>query len=150
MADVENSAATTERETSAAAAGTGLLPNGQGGVLVVEDDPEINELVGAYAQIAGFEYRPALDGSTALKEVQQRRPAVIVLDLMLPDLDGFEVLRRVKADAGSAAVPVIILTALDSERSRQEGCRIGAADYMTKPFDPDRLIDTIARHAARA
>ena len=121
-----------------------------GQVLVVEDDPEINELVGAYAQIAGFEYRPALDGSTALKEVQQRRPAVIVLDLMLPDLDGFEVLRRVKADAGSAGVPVIILTALDSERSRQEGCRIGAADYLTKPFDPDRLIDTIARHAARA
>ena len=136
--------------TDAAGAPAATVADVDRNVLVVEDDPEINELVGAYAQLAGFEYRRALNGSAALDEARRRPPAVIVLDLMLPDVDGFEVLRRVKADPRTAGVPVIILTALDSERSRQEGRRGGAADYLTKPFDPDRLIETISRHAARA
>jgi two-component system response regulator ResD len=117
-------------------------------VLVVEDDPEINELVGAYAQIAGFEYRRALDGSTALAEVSRRAPSVIVLDVMLPDLDGFEICRRIKSDgpAAAAGVPVIFLTALQDDASRRRGMECGAADYLTKPFDPDRLIETLERH----
>ena len=116
-------------------------------VLVVEDDPEINELVGAYARLAGFEYRAALDGATALAEVRRQAPAVIVLDLMLPDFDGFEICRRIKGELGRGDIPVIILTALDNKASRREGLECGAADYLTKPFDPDRLIDTICRHA---
>lgn len=115
-------------------------------VLVIEDDPEINELVGAYAQLAGFEYRRALDGSTALAEVSRRAPSVIVLDVMLPDLDGFEICRRLKGDAPSAGVPVIFLTALYDEASRRRGMECGAADYLTKPFDPDRLLESLERH----
>ena len=116
-------------------------------VLVIEDDPEINELVGAYAQIAGFEYRRALDGSTALAEVSRRAPSVIVLDVMLPDLDGFEICRRIKSDgAAASAVPVIFLTALQDDASRKRGMECGAADYLTKPFDPDRLIESLERH----
>ena len=116
-------------------------------VLVIEDDPEINELVGAYAQIAGFEYRRALDGSTALAEVSRRAPSVIVLDVMLPDLDGFEICRRIKSDGPAAAgVPVIFLTALQDDASRKRGMECGAADYLTKPFDPDRLIESLERH----
>ena len=123
----------------------------KGEVLVVEDDREINELVGAYAQIAGFGYRSALNGTDALAEVRQRRPALIVLDLMLPDLDGFEVCRRVRAEAQATGRPIpviIILTALDGAKSRQQGFECGAVDYLTKPFDPDQLMEVINRHAS--
>ena len=122
----------------------------KGEILVVEDDREINELVGAYAQIAGFGYRSALNGTDALAEVRQRRPALIVLDLMLPDLDGFEVCRRVRAEAQATGRPIpviIILTALDGAKSRQQGFDCGAVDYLTKPFDPDQLMEVISRHA---
>ena len=116
-------------------------------VLVVEDDPQINELVGAYAQIAGFEYRRALTGTAALDEVTRRAPRVIILDVMLPDLDGFEVCRQIKqrhADAGGR-VPIIFLTAMDNEASRRKGLECGADEYLTKPFDPDHLIASLER-----
>ncbi len=115
-------------------------------VLVVEDDPEINGLVGAYAEITGFGYRSAPDGASALDEVRRDPPALIVLDLMLPDLDGFEVCRRVKCEPGNLRIPVIILTALDTEKSRLEGLRCGVVDYLTKPFDPERLMESLSRH----
>ena len=116
-------------------------------VLVVEDDPEINELVGAYARLAGFGYRSALNGDAALAEVRRRRPDVIVLDLMLPDLDGFEICRRIKANAETKDVPVIILTALDNEQARAKGREVGANEYLTKPFDPDRLMRSLNQFA---
>ena len=121
-------------------------------VLVVEDDREINELVGAYAQIAGFEYRSALNGGDALLQIRRKAPSLIVLDLMLPDLDGFEVCRRVRAEAQATGKPIpviIILTALDGAKSRQQGLECGAVDYLTKPFDPDQLMQVIAKHASK-
>jgi two-component system response regulator ResD len=122
--------------------------NGQAAsVLVVEDDPEINQLVGAYAQIAGFEYRPALDGGTALREAHERVPAAVVLDLMLPDIDGFEICRRLKGADDTHDVPIIMLTALSGEDNRRRGIACGASEYLVKPFDPDRLIDALTRHA---
>ncbi|HEY2589337.1 MAG TPA: response regulator [Tepidisphaeraceae bacterium] len=116
-------------------------------VLVVEDDRELNELVGAYLALAGFAYRSAPDGATALAQVGQRAPAAVVLDLMLPDISGFEVCTRLRADGPACRVPVIILTALDSADSREHGRQCGATEYLTKPFDPDLLIQTLARHA---
>ena len=121
-------------------------------VLVVEDDREINELVCAYAEIAGFGFRSALNGFDAVEQVRKRAPALIVLDLMLPDIDGFEVCRRVKAEAAASGKPIpviIILSALDGEKSRQMGHACGAVDYLTKPFDPDKLMEVITKHAAR-
>jgi two-component system phosphate regulon response regulator PhoB len=121
-------------------------------VLVVEDDREINELVRAYAEIAGFGSRAALNGIDAVDQVRRRPPALIVLDLMLPDIDGFEVCRRVRAEAEASGRPIpviIILSALDGEKSRQMGRTCGAVDFLTKPFDPDRLMEVIARHASR-
>jgi DNA-binding response OmpR family regulator len=118
-------------------------------VLVVEDDPQINELVGAYVQLAGFEYRRALTGSDALTEFAKSKPAVVVLDVMLPDLDGFEVCRQLKQrlrSNGGEDVPVIFLTALDGEAARRKGMECGAADYLTKPFDPDQLLASLERH----
>ena len=121
-------------------------------VLVVEDDREINELVCAYAEIAGFRFRSALNGYDAVEQVKRRPPALIMLDLMLPDIDGFEVCRRVRAEAEASGKPIpviIILSALDGEKSRQMGRSCGAVDYLTKPFDPDRLMEVIAKHATR-
>jgi DNA-binding response OmpR family regulator len=116
-------------------------------VLVVEDDMQINELVGAYVQIAGYEYRPAHDGATALAAVRERIPSLIILDLMLPDTDGFEVARQLKSDEKTAAVPILMLTALDRDEQRKRGIAAGAVKYMTKPFDPDQLIDAIQTNA---
>jgi DNA-binding response OmpR family regulator len=115
-------------------------------VLVVEDDREINELIGAYTRIAGFEYRPALDGTTALREARERVPAAVVLDLMLPDIDGFEICQRLKAERVTRGVPVIILSALGGEADQRRGRACGAVEYLVKPFDPDRLIEALTRH----
>ena len=118
-------------------------------VLVVEDDAQINELVGAYVQIAGYEYRAALDGATALAAVRERLPSLIILDLMLPDTDGFEVCKLLKSDKDTASVPVVMLTALDRDEQRKKGMECGAIKYMTKPFDPDQLIETIRKNALK-
>jgi DNA-binding response OmpR family regulator len=125
----------------------GAGSNGHPSVLVVEDDREINELVGAYAQIAGFEYRPALDGTSALREAHLRVPTAVVLDLMLPDIDGFEVCQKLKHEPDTRPVPVIMLTALSDESSRRRGHECGASEYLTKPFDPDQLMAALSRHA---
>ncbi len=117
-------------------------------VLVVEDDPEINRLIGAYIEFAGYHYIPALDGGQALARAREYRPAIVILDLMLPDLSGWEVCRRLKCNGDTLDVPIIILTALDSEDSRQEGLRLGAAEYMTKPFNPDELLAVLQKYAA--
>lgn len=117
-------------------------------VLVVEDDPEINELVGAYVQIAGFRYHAALNGAEALERVRHCRPSLIVLDLMLPDLSGWEICRRVKNTSKTHDVPVIILSALDNEASRRQGVSCGVSDYLTKPFDPDQLLRALTEHAS--
>jgi DNA-binding response OmpR family regulator len=115
---------------------------------VVEDDPELNALVGAYAQICGFDYHPALDGTSGLAVASERNPAAVILDLMLPDLDGFEVCSRLKANPGTRDIPVIILTALDSADTRRKAESCGAVEYMTKPFDPDRLMSVLTQHTS--
>ncbi len=122
------------------------LQNGQS-VLVVEDDQDVNALVGAYASLCGFEYRSALTGQSGLNEAHARLPALVILDLMLPDVDGFEVCKRLKAAADTKDIPIIMLTAMTGEENRQRGLECGAADYLTKPFDPDQLIQAISTHA---
>jgi DNA-binding response OmpR family regulator len=116
-------------------------------VLVVEDDASLNELVGAYVELAGYEYRKALDGESAVREAQQRPPRLVILDIMLPDIDGFEVCKRLKSQRLTSAIPVLMLTALSQEENRRKGLACGAADYMTKPFDPDKLMEAIRAHA---
>jgi DNA-binding response OmpR family regulator len=127
--------------------GKRLDGNSHRDVLVVEDDPEINELVGAYVELAGYDYRAASDGSSALREARREHPALIVLDLMLPDVDGFEVCRRLKSEDETRRIPIVMLTALDREEHRRRGRECGAVAYLTKPFDPDHLLDAIRKNA---
>jgi DNA-binding response OmpR family regulator len=115
--------------------------------LVIEDDHEINDLLGAYVKLAGVSYQAAFDGATGLRLARQHRPALVILDLMLPDMDGFDVCSKLRGDAATAKVPIVILTALDRVESVRRGATCGAVAYMTKPFDPDVLLATIREHA---
>jgi DNA-binding response OmpR family regulator len=115
-------------------------------IIVVDDDQEINALVGAYVELCGFDYRPALTGCGALREVNADWPSLILLDLMLPDLDGYEVCTQLKS-AATRDIPVVMLTALGGARDRERAQACGADDYLVKPFDPEQLMGVIKRYA---
>jgi two-component system response regulator ResD len=108
-------------------------------VLVVDDEPTIVEVLGTYLERAGFEVERAMDGLEALRLTELHRPDLVVLDLMLPGLDGFEVLRRLRERPGKP-VAVIMLTARGEESDRLVGLRHGADDYVVKPFSPAELV----------
>ena len=107
--------------------------------MVVDDEPTIAEVVARYLQRAGYEARTAPDGPSAVVAAMSRRPDLVVLDIMLPGLDGLEVMRRLWEDA-DAHVPVILLTAKGEESDRLVGLRQGADDYVVKPFSPLELV----------
>jgi DNA-binding response OmpR family regulator len=110
----------------------------RGSVLVVDDEPTIGEVVSRYLKRAGYETRVAQDGLEALDAVAESAPDLIVLDLMLPGLDGLEVMRRVRTDDRASAI--ILLTAKGEESDRIIGLRLGADDYVVKPFSPAELV----------
>ena len=118
-------------------------------VLVVEDEASIASFVALYLRNAGYAVRTAATGAEALKEFAAEQPALIVLDLMLPDIDGVEVCRRIRARSD---VPILMLTARDEDVDKIIGLEVGADDYLTKPFNPRELVarvKTILRRAAR-
>jgi DNA-binding response OmpR family regulator len=117
-------------------------------VLVVEDDRDINQLVGEYVMEAGFRYLSSPDGMSVFEKARSGKPSLILLDLMLPDLNGFEVCRRLKEEPSTQGIPVVFLTALDQKKFRDRARDCGAVDYLLKPFAPEVLIDTIHRHAS--
>ncbi|MFI5874624.1 response regulator transcription factor [Streptomyces sp. NPDC051445] len=106
-------------------------------VLVVDDDPTVSEVVAGYLGRAGFAVAVAADGPTAVALAAARPPDLMVLDLMLPGMDGLEVCRRVREDG---PLPVIMLTARGDEEDRVLGLEVGADDYVTKPFSPRELV----------
>jgi two-component system, OmpR family, response regulator ResD len=115
----------------------------RGHVLVVDDEPTIGEVVGRYLEVAGYDVATALDGPGALDAAAETRPDLVVLDLMLPGVDGLEVMRRLRdrdATAGRPPTPVILLTARGEESDRIVGLRLGADDYVVKPFSPAELV----------
>ena len=106
-------------------------------VVVIEDDPNIADLVDLYLREAGFRVLLADRGLRGLELIEQHRPTLAVLDIGLPDIDGFEVCRRIRA---ASAMPVLFLTARDGEIDRVLGLELGADDYVTKPFSPRELV----------
>ena len=115
-------------------------PAGAERVLVVDDEPDIVALVAYHLAKAGYRVATASSGADALVAAQQERPALIVLDLMLPDLSGFAVLERLRADPATKDVAVLMLTARKDEPDRIRGLSLGADDYLTKPFSPPELV----------
>jgi CheY-like chemotaxis protein len=118
-------------------------------VLVVDDDDVIRQLICVNLELEGFQVHVAVDGQDALDRVKQVRPHVVTLDIMMPRLDGWETATRLRADPETADIRVILLSARAQEADLRRGDRIGVDAYLTKPFDPDELIDTVRRLAAQ-
>lgn len=117
-------------------------------VLVVEDEPDIRSLIVHHLERDGFRCRTAGNGADALAAVRAGAPDLVVLDLMLPGMDGLEVCRRLRADA--AALPIIMLTAKADEVDRVVGLEVGADDYVVKPFSPKELVARVRAVLRRA
>ncbi|MTK04106.1 response regulator transcription factor [Micromonospora sp. CP22] len=114
-------------------------PNGEPvRVLVVDDEPTLTDLLSMALRYEGWQVRTAGDGMAAVRVARQFRPDAVVLDVMLPDLDGFQVLRRLRAD--NETVPVLFLTARDAVEDRVAGLTVGGDDYVTKPFSLEEVI----------
>lgn len=109
-------------------------------ILIVDDEPNIIELASLYLKQDGFKVEGASTGSEALEKQASRNPDLIVLDLMLPDIDGFEICRRIRA---VSEVPILMLTARREDVDKIVGLEIGADDYLTKPFNPRELVARI-------
>ena len=110
-------------------------------LLVVEDEPSICELLAASLRYAGFQVVTAAAGTEAVEKARRHRPDLIVLDIMLPDMDGFDVVRRLRS--GGTHTPVVFLTARDATEDKIRGLTLGGDDYVTKPFSLEEVIARI-------
>jgi len=127
-------------------------PRTRGSVLVVDDEPTISEVVSRYLERAGYETRVAADGQAAVALADEERPDLVVLDLMLPGMDGLEVMRRLR-ERDRDGSRIILLTAKGDTTDRITGLRLGADDYVSKPFSPAELVarvDAVLRRAQPA
>ena len=125
-------------------------PSAQTRLLVVEDDPDIALLLTHSLGRAGFAVETLASGAGALTAMRRRLPDLVLLDLMLPGLDGLEVCRALRADLATAAVPIIMLTARAEESDRIVGLELGADDYITKPFSPNEVVARVRALLRRA
>ncbi|MET8625134.1 response regulator transcription factor [Kitasatospora sp. NPDC004669] len=115
-------------------------PPRPGRILVIDDDPTVAEVVAGYLTRAGHHVDRAADGPKGLALARTHRPDLLVLDLMLPGIDGLEILRRLRTGGDGADLPVVLLTAKGDETDRILGLELGADDYVTKPFSPRELV----------
>ena len=129
-----------------------VMAAGEARLLVVDDEPNIRELLSASLRFAGFDVTTAADGQQALTAARKERPDLMVLDVMMPGVDGFEVVRRLRSEGVHA--PVLFLTAKDSTEDKVTGLTLGGDDYVTKPFSLEEVVARIRailrRHGATA
>jgi DNA-binding response OmpR family regulator len=125
------------------------MPN-QSVVMVIDDDEMLQAIVGAKLKLRGYRVIPVVEGAQAAEAVRRERPDILLLDMMMPGIDGLEVLREVKADPAMADVPVVMLTARRQEADIVSCLKAGAADYMVKPFIPEELAMRIQRLLPRS
>lgn len=113
-------------------------------ILVVDDDPVIQKLLAVNFEMEGYRVVTAGDGVEGIERVHRDRPDLVLLDVMMPRMDGIEVVRSLKADKATAGIPVILLSAKAQSTDINGGLDAGADDYVTKPFDPLELLDKVA------
>ena len=109
-------------------------------ILIVDDDPEIVRLARAYMEQAGYRVFVAYNGETAVHTIRREKPDLLILDLMLPDRNGWDIARLIRADAALSYLPIIMLTARIDDTDKIVGLELGADDYVTKPFNPRELV----------
>ncbi|HEY8861702.1 MAG TPA: response regulator transcription factor [Candidatus Limnocylindria bacterium] len=112
-------------------------------VLVVEDDPDLGDTIVAFLKEEGLDAKLARDGDQAMRLLDQLNPSAMILDLMMPRRDGFSVLRELRADGRIGNLPVIVVTAIFGLSERLYATELGAADYVTKPFELDELLERV-------
>jgi CheY-like chemotaxis protein len=116
--------------------------------LIVEDEPEANKLLAMLVQLRGYQTESALDGASAMDHLRRRMPDVIFLDLMLPDVDGYDICRFLKSSRNTSHVPVIIVTARITDLNRIESFRAGADEFIPKPYTPDEIFEALEQARA--
>ncbi|HUK56217.1 MAG TPA: response regulator transcription factor [Nitrospiria bacterium] len=109
-------------------------------VLIIEDDPDTSSLVAHYLKQEGYSVGTASDGVMGLKQVRKNSPDLLILDIILPHMDGFEVCKKLRQDAATSRLPILMLTALGEESDKVVGLELGTDDYVTKPFSPKELV----------
>jgi len=114
-------------------------------ILIVEDEESLLKLESILLTSKGFEVKGVIDGAAALKSISEELPDLVVLDIMLPGIDGFEVCRRIKSDPRTAQIPVVMLTAKKSVQDQKRGEEVGADAYITKPFKSAQVVETIMK-----
>ncbi len=119
-------------------------------VLVVEDEPDIRDLLAFHLEREGYQVSRAHSGTDALRQIRAGPPDLVLLDLMLPEMDGLEVCRRLRQDPATVALPVVMLTAKGEETDRVVGLELGADDYIVKPFSPKEVVARIRAVLRRA
>jgi twitching motility two-component system response regulator PilG len=112
-------------------------------ILVVEDEESLLKLESILLSSKGYSVTGVMDGKAALEEIKKNRPDLVLLDVMLPEMDGFEVCRRIKEESATAGIPVVMLTAKKSNQDIERGRQVGADAYITKPFKSTRVIEVI-------
>ena len=121
------------------------MASAAGRVLVVDDEDDIRELCRVNLEFEGFQVVDASNGAAALRQAHAEHPDVIFLDLMMPEMDGWEVLRRLKEDDDTAGIPVVLLTARTGEDDQMRGWQEGILEYVSKPFNPLSLVEWAKR-----
>ena len=117
-------------------------------VLIVDDTPANLAVLSSILGAAGYQVRPAISGETALRAVARRAPALVLLDVRMPEMDGYEVCRRLKADPAAREIPVVFVSAADDPGEKQQAFAAGAADYLTKPFEAAEVLARVATQVA--
>ena len=118
-------------------------------ILVVDDEPSIVRLMEFILARQGHEMLVAVNGEEALQKVRSEQPDLVLLDIMMPRIDGYEVARTLRADAETAGMPIIMLSAKAQEEDIQKGIDVGVNEYITKPFSPEHLVHVVADYLQR-
>jgi DNA-binding response OmpR family regulator len=118
-------------------------------VLIIEDEKLIIVSTQMVLEAAGFRVESAVNGEEGIQKARGIRPDLILLDIMMPGIDGWETLTRLKRDPETSGIPVIIFTAREHARGHQKSSEMGAADYFRKPFEPDELIELVEKHVGQ-
>ncbi len=118
-------------------------------ILVVDDEPTIVRLMEFILARQGHQMIVAVNGEEALEKIKGEQPDLVLLDIMMPRIDGYEVAHRLRADPQTAALPIIMLSAKAQDEDVRKGVEVGVNEYITKPFAPDHLVQVVAKHLSR-
>ncbi len=118
-------------------------------ILIIEDEKLIIVSTQMVLEAAGFRVESAMNGEEGIAKARELSPSLILLDIMMPGIDGWETLTRLKRDPETADISVIIFTAREHSRGHQKSAEMGAADYFRKPFEPDELIELVEKHVSQ-